>query len=78
MDNTDHSEQNNFSPLTVQEVDVDFLPIVYEIIRRYINNLFLDIFSKIFKYIICFSYYVVLNETSTIIPLKYENPRIAV
>ncbi|CAG9585810.1 unnamed protein product [Danaus chrysippus] len=33
MDNTDHSEQNNFSPLTVQEVDVDFLPIVYEIIR---------------------------------------------
>lgn len=32
--NTDHSEQNNY-PLSVQEVDVDFLPIVYEIIRRY-------------------------------------------
>ncbi|KAL4714144.1 hypothetical protein ACJJTC_008498 [Scirpophaga incertulas] len=31
--NNDHSEQNNFSPLTVQDVDVDFLPIVYEIIR---------------------------------------------
>lgn len=31
--NTDHSEQNNFSPITVQDVDVDFLPIVYEIIR---------------------------------------------
>ncbi|KAG6448696.1 mediator of RNA polymerase II transcription subunit 9 [Manduca sexta] len=30
--NTDHSE-NNFSPLSVQDVDVDFLPIVYEIIR---------------------------------------------
>ncbi|KOB66744.1 Mediator of RNA polymerase II transcription subunit 9 [Operophtera brumata] len=30
--NTDHSEQNNY-PLSVQEVDVDFLPIVYEIIR---------------------------------------------
>lgn len=34
--NTDHSEQNNFSPLSVQDVDVDFLPIVYEIIRRYL------------------------------------------
>ncbi|XP_075969149.1 mediator complex subunit 9 [Anticarsia gemmatalis] len=31
--NTDHSEQNNFSPIAVQDVDVDFLPIVYEIIR---------------------------------------------
>ncbi|XP_023953120.2 mediator of RNA polymerase II transcription subunit 9 [Bicyclus anynana] len=31
--NTDHTDQNNFSPLTVQEVDIDFLPIVYEIIR---------------------------------------------
>lgn len=35
MDNNgDHAEQN-FSPLTVQDVEVDFLPIVYEIIRRY-------------------------------------------
>lgn len=42
--NTDHSDQNNFSPLTVQEVDVDFLPIVYEIIRRYkvCCHLFID------------------------------------
>ncbi|CAH0718763.1 unnamed protein product, partial [Brenthis ino] len=31
--NTDHADPNNFSPLTIQEVDVDFLPIVYEIIR---------------------------------------------
>ncbi|KAI5635474.1 RNA polymerase II transcription mediator complex subunit 9 domain-containing protein [Phthorimaea operculella] len=31
--NADHSEQNNFSPLSVQDVDVDFLPVVYEIIR---------------------------------------------
>ncbi|CAG4907223.1 unnamed protein product [Colias eurytheme] len=29
--NTDHSE--HLTPITVQEVDVDFLPIVYEIIR---------------------------------------------
>lgn len=34
--NGDHPEQN-FSPLSVQEVDVDFLPIVYEIIRRYLH-----------------------------------------
>lgn len=33
--NTDHSEQTNYSPLTVEDVDVDFLPIVYDIIRRY-------------------------------------------
>ncbi|KAG7306965.1 hypothetical protein JYU34_007088 [Plutella xylostella] len=31
--NTDHTEQNNCAPLSVQDVDVDFLPIVYEIIR---------------------------------------------
>ncbi|KAI8435340.1 hypothetical protein MSG28_003665 [Choristoneura fumiferana] len=31
--NTDLPESNNFTPLSVQEVDVDFLPIVYEIIR---------------------------------------------
>ncbi|XP_059061790.1 mediator of RNA polymerase II transcription subunit 9 [Achroia grisella] len=31
--NTDNSDQNNYSPLSVQDVDVDFLPIVYEIIR---------------------------------------------
>ncbi|CAG5011590.1 unnamed protein product [Parnassius apollo] len=31
--NTDHTDSNNFSPLSVQDVDVDFLPIVYEIIR---------------------------------------------
>lgn len=31
--NNEHSER--LSPITVQEVDVDFLPIVYEIIRRY-------------------------------------------
>lgn len=41
--NTDHSEQNNY-PLSVQEVDVDFLPIVYEIIRRYY---WLDLFLAI-------------------------------
>lgn len=38
--NTDHADPNNFSPLTIQEVDVDFLPIVYEIIRRYIFVLY--------------------------------------
>lgn len=33
--NNDLNEpQNNFSPLTVQDVDVDILPIVYDIIRR--------------------------------------------
>ncbi|KAM3961730.1 mediator complex subunit 9 [Aphomia sociella] len=31
--NTDHTEQNIYCPLSVQDVDVDFLPIVYEIIR---------------------------------------------
>ncbi|XP_063531312.1 mediator of RNA polymerase II transcription subunit 9 [Cydia strobilella] len=31
--NTDNPERNNFTPLSVQEVDVDILPIVYEIIR---------------------------------------------
>ncbi|XP_053625264.1 mediator of RNA polymerase II transcription subunit 9 [Plodia interpunctella] len=31
--NTDHSDQNNYNSLSVQDVDVDFLPIVYEIIR---------------------------------------------
>ncbi|XP_014368048.1 mediator of RNA polymerase II transcription subunit 9 isoform X1 [Papilio machaon] len=31
--NSELSDPNNFSPLTVQDVDVDFLPIVYEIIR---------------------------------------------
>lgn len=44
--NTDHSEQNNFNPLTVQDVDVDFLPIVYEIIRRYYEcNLYMTMFN---------------------------------
>ncbi|XP_041977830.1 mediator of RNA polymerase II transcription subunit 9 [Aricia agestis] len=33
--NNDHSDQNNFSPLSVEDVDVDFLPIVYEIIRSF-------------------------------------------
>ncbi|CAK1552629.1 unnamed protein product [Leptosia nina] len=37
--NTDHSER--LSPITVQEVDVDFLPIVYEIIRS-VERDFLD------------------------------------
>ncbi|XP_045491648.1 mediator of RNA polymerase II transcription subunit 9 isoform X1 [Colias croceus] len=36
--NTDHSE--HLTPITVQEVDVDFLPIVYEIIRRLLRTYF--------------------------------------
>lgn len=47
--NTDHSEQKSFSPLSVQDVDVDFLPLVYEIIRRYLmQHLFIGRRRKLF------------------------------
>lgn len=35
MENNTEQNEQNFNPLSVQDVDVDFLPIVYEIIRRY-------------------------------------------
>ncbi|XP_028038127.1 mediator of RNA polymerase II transcription subunit 9 [Bombyx mandarina] len=44
--NTDHSEPTNYSPLTVEDVDVDFLPIVYDIIRS-VERDFHDNASKI-------------------------------
>lgn len=58
--NTDLPESNNFTPLSVQEVDVDFLPIVYEIIRRYLH---VDLIFSLSR----FRYYVVYNITFLIV-----------